>query len=366
MTAVCDDDREKPVSENLLGWIFGAAVAQGAFLVVVLATLDVRNSNARWLLAAILFILTFTLGEEFLEVIGLNPGLGIGLVAEFLLWPMLYLFVASLAEDDPRPLRSQWWHLVPTVIAVAWYLVIYLGAGDGRISLSNPETRQQVALTVLIKGLYFSAYAWMILRRPLELAAKPPASRRALAWVRRWLWFLCGAYALVLLSFLAFYLRFDWAVDSDHIGGLLMALGIYSLGYFSIANRNVFDVGRPRRAAPDQGDKATDIVATARRHLTQSGAYLDPDLGLKHLADALELNETRVSQALNQVIEGGFYTLINDFRLEACLALLDDPDNERRTVLELAYEAGFSSKATFYRYFRARMGMTPKAYREKA
>ncbi len=353
------------MSEEFLGWIFGAAVAQGAFLVIALATLKVRNSTARWLLAAMLLVLTLTLGEEFLDVIDLQFGLGLGIVAEFLLWPLLYLFVASLAEDDPRSLRTQWWHAVPTVVAIAWYLVIYLGAEDRWISLSNPETRQQVALTVMIKALYFSAYAWMILRRPLELAAKPSASRRALVWVRRWIWVLCGAYPFTLLSFLAFYLEFDWAVDSDYIGGLLMAVGIYSLGYFTLANRNVFDVRRRRRPEAAQGDEAADIAARARDYLTASNAYLDPDLGLKNLADALELNETRLSQALNQGIDGGFYSLVNDLRLQACVALLDDPHNERRTVLELAYEAGFSSKATFYRYFRARLGVTPKAYRAK-
>ncbi|MDJ0758909.1 MAG: helix-turn-helix domain-containing protein [Woeseiaceae bacterium] len=354
------------MSEELLGWVFGAAVAQGAFLVIALATLKVRNSNARWLLAAMLLVLTLTLGEEFLDVINLQFGVSIGLIAEFLMWPLLYLFVASLAEDDPRPLRTQWWHLVPTVFAIAWYLSIYLGAEDRWISLSNPETRHQVALTVLIKALFFSAYAWMILRRPLELAAKPLASRRALVWVRRWVWVLCGAYLFVLLSFLAFYLEFDWAVDSDYIGGLLMAVGIYSLGYFTLANRNVFDVRPRRRPEAEQGDKAADVAARARDYLTASNAFLDPDLGLKTLADALELNETRLSQALNQGIDGGFYALVNDLRLKACLALLDDPGNEQRTVLELAYEAGFSSKATFYRYFRARMGMTPKAYRAKS
>ncbi len=353
------------MNETLLGWIFGVAVAQGAFLVVVLATLDVRNSTARWLLAAILIVLTLMLGEEFLELAGYNIGLGIGLVAEFLLWPMLYLFVAYLAEDDPRPLRVQWRHVIPALLATAWYLVIFLGSEDRWISLSNPETRHQVALTVLMKAVFFTSYAWIILRRPLELAAKPPASRRALVWVRRWTWFLCGAYVLVLVSFLAFYLEFAWAVDSDYIGALLIVLGIYSLGYFSIANRNVFDVRRRRRADAEQGSEAADIVARARDHLSDSRAYLDPELGLKELADALDLNETRLSQALNQVVDGGFYSLINDLRLEACLALLNDADNERRTVLELAYAAGFSSKATFYRHFRARTGMTPRAYRKK-
>lgn len=353
------------VNENLLGWIFGAAVAQGAFLVVALATLDVRNSTARWLLVVILSVLTLTLGEEFLDVTGFQFGLGVGLIAEFLLWPMLYLFVASLAENDPRPFRTQWWHLVPMAIAIAWYLNIYLGAEDPWMSLSNPETRQLIALTVLIKALYFAAYAWMILRRPLELAAKPAASRRALVWVRRWIWILCAAYLFGLLSFLAFYLQFPWAVDSDYIGGLLMALGIYSLGYFTIANRSVFDVRHRRRREAERSNAAADTAAKAREYLAASDAYLDPDLGLKNLADGLEMNETQLSQALNHVIDGGFYTLINDLRLARCLALLDDRANERRTVLELAYEAGFSSKATFYRYFRARQGMTPKAYRAK-
>ena len=353
------------MSEDLFGWIFGAAVAQGFFLALVLALLDVRNSRARWFLVSILLVLTITLGEEFLDVIGLQFGIGIGLVAEFLLWPMLYLFLDALAEDDPRPIRARWWHLVPTALAIAWYLAIYFGAEDRWMSLSNPETRQQIALTVLIKALFFAFYAALILRRPLQLGAKPPPVRRALRWVRGWLWFLCGSYVLGLLFFLAFYLRLDWAFDSDYFGGLLMVLAIYSLGYFAIANRYVFDVRRPRSAAPEEGDAAARIASKAREYLTTTEAYLDPDLGLGKLATALGIGETRLSNALNKSVDGGFYALINDLRLASCQALLDDPANDQRTVLELAYEAGFSSKATFYRHFRARLGMTPRDYRAR-
>lgn len=353
------------MSEQLLGWIFGAAVAQGFFLVVALALLDVRNSRARWFLAALLFVLTITLGEEFLDVIGVGAGLGIGLVAEFLLWPMLYLFIVSLAEDDPRPLRAQWWHLLPTGLAITWYLMIYLHAEDRWVSLSNPEMRHEIALTVLIKALFFTFYASLILTRALHLAAKPPAVREALQWVRRWLWFLCGAYVLVLLSFLVFYLRLDWAIDSDYFGGLAMVVVIYSLGYFAIANRNVFDVRRPRSAGAEQSDEYAGIADKARDYLANTEAYVDPGLGLRQLAEALGLGEARLSNALNRSVEGGFYTLINDMRLASCCQLLDDPANNQRTVLELAYEAGFGSKATFYRHFRARLGMTPNAYRAR-
>jgi len=353
------------VSESLLGWIFGAAVAQGVFLVVALASLRVRNSTSRWLLAALLAVLTLTLGEEYLDLIDRDPGLGIGLVADFVLWPLLYLFVASLAEDDPRPLKSQWPHLPPAVLAAGWYVVLYLSTDDRWMSLSNPETRQQIAATVLVKAVYFTIYAWLILRRPLQLGAKPEASRRALRWVRRWVWLLCGAYALGLLSFLAFYLEFGWAVDSDYVGGVVMVAVIYSLGYFAIANRNVFDV-RPRRRAGSAGsDAAADLAARAAEYLSASRAYLDPDLSLKTLSEAVGASDTRLSEALNETIDGGFYALISDRRLEACLALLDDPANDGRTVLELAYAAGFNSKATFYRYFRGRQGMTPRAYRER-
>ncbi len=354
------------MSENVLGWIFGVAVAQGAALVVALASLDVRNSRARWLLAFILFMLTLTLGEEFLDVIDVQLGFGIGLVAEVLFWPLLFLFIGALAEDDPRPLRTQWPHAIPFLIAVVWYLYLYATTDDHWISLSNPDVRHQIAGTVLAKSLYFCVYAVMILSRPLELSAKPAASRAALRWVRRWMWVVCGAYALGTLSFLAFYLEIDWAPDSDYIGGLIMVVAIYSLGYFALANRNVFDVRPRQRPEAGRAGEAGDLVTRAREHLVDTRAYREPELGLRALADALEIGETRLSEALNRAVEGGFYTLINDLRLDECLALLDDPSNDGRTVLELAYEAGFSSKATFYRYFKARKGITPSAYREKA
>lgn len=353
------------MSENVLSWIFGAAVTQGAVLIVALAMLDVRNSQARWLLVAVLFLLTLTLGEEFLDVTDAQLGIGIGLVAEVLLWPLLYLFIGALAEDDPRPLRTQWPHAIAFLLAVAWYAYLSATAENNWMSLSNPDVRHQIAATVLAKTLYFCVYVVLILRRPLEYSSKPEPSRRALRWVRRFMVLVCVTYAIGALSFLAFYLELSWAPDSDYVGGLIMVIAIYALGYFALANRNVFDVQPHRRDDSKPAPEIGALAARARAQLIDSRAFLDPDLSLRALADALETGEARLSEALNQDYDGGFYALVNDLRLSACLALLDDPTNDDRTVLELAFEAGFRSKATFYRYFKAKQGVTPRAYRQK-
>lgn len=349
---------------EVLGWIFGTGVVQGLFLIISLGMLPVRNTRARWFLVASLGVFTTMLVEEFFDVVGLPPGIGIGLVVEFAAGPLLYLFVISLAEDDPAPLRARWPHFLPLILAGLWFSYLKLGANGADVSLSNPQFRQLVALTVLVKVIYFAVYAVLILRRPLSLSAKPPASRRALSWVRRWMWFVCGAYFLTALSFLAFYLQISWAVDSDQVGGVAMVIAIYSLGYFALANRNVFDVS-VRRTLVEIDRSGAGLARNAREYLEQSSLYLDPDFDLRTLADALRTSESRISKELNASIDGGFYSLVNDYRLDHFRRLVDDPASVNRTVLELAYDAGFSSKATFYRYFRAREGTTPKDYRAR-
>ena len=100
----------------------------------------------------------------------------------------------------------------------------------------------------------------------------------------------------------------------------------------------------------------------ARASLIEAEAYLDPEASL---AARLEVSESALSEALNAQMPGGFYALLNACRLDAFEALARRPDRRDRTVLELALEAGFNSKATFYRVLRARSGMTPRQYRDQ-
>ena len=47
------------------------------------------------------------------------------------------------------------------------------------------------------------------------------------------------------------------------------------------------------------------------------------------------------------------------------MRLLADPAYGNHPILQIAYEAGFNNKASFNRYFKSEVGLTPSAYRIK-
>ncbi len=88
---------------------------------------------------------------------------------------------------------------------------------------------------------------------------------------------------------------------------------------------------------------------------------MDPDLSLATLARRLGTNTHHLSRALNEGLGLNFSSFIGRLRSETVATALRADD--RRDLLDLALEAGFSSKASFNRSFFATFATTPSAYR---
>ena len=97
--------------------------------------------------------------------------------------------------------------------------------------------------------------------------------------------------------------------------------------------------------------------------MKQEQLYLDPELDLKGLAGRLDFSPHHLSQIINKGSQRNFYDFVNHYRLEAVKALLTNPDHDHRTVLTLAFETGFNSKATFNRFFKKATQQTPSQFR---
>ncbi|MCA6447833.1 MAG: AraC family transcriptional regulator, partial [Chitinophagaceae bacterium] len=57
-----------------------------------------------------------------------------------------------------------------------------------------------------------------------------------------------------------------------------------------------------------------------------------------------------------------FNDFINRYRVEEVKKQLQNPKNASLTIMSLAYDAGFNSKATFNRAFKKHTGENPSKY----
>lgn len=102
-----------------------------------------------------------------------------------------------------------------------------------------------------------------------------------------------------------------------------------------------------------------EAYARIRRLIEEEEAWREPRLSIADLANRLKLNPRDVSRAINLQAETSFSRFINRFRVDALNALMANPDNHGRTLMELAYEVGFNSKSAFNRTYREMTGQTP-------
>jgi AraC-like DNA-binding protein len=90
--------------------------------------------------------------------------------------------------------------------------------------------------------------------------------------------------------------------------------------------------------------------------------YEEPELTLFDIAKKLNTNISMLSKAINNAFNCNFNDLVNGYRVEAFTNLIKIGEHKRQTILSLAFEVGFNSKATFNRAFKKVKGITPQEF----
>jgi len=88
-------------------------------------------------------------------------------------------------------------------------------------------------------------------------------------------------------------------------------------------------------------------------------------LSLNDLASRLDISRNRLSFIINKYSGLCFYDFVNKFRIEEVKKIMTNSGSEEKNILEIAYDAGFNSKATFNRIFKKYTKTTTSAYRNK-
>lgn len=140
-----------------------------------------------------------------------------------------------------------------------------------------------------------------------------------------------------------------------------------------------YDYGNrdPEPASPPSRDPAADqmtklglneettkeIGVQIERYFKVDEPYLDPDLSLTSVSKHLGHTRNQISFVLNNVLEMTFYDLVNQRRIEHVIQQMSSIAT-RRSILEMAINAGFNSMSGFYNAFKRQTGMSPVQFQK--
>jgi AraC-like DNA-binding protein len=118
--------------------------------------------------------------------------------------------------------------------------------------------------------------------------------------------------------------------------------------------------------SPLTDDEAKRLEDTVKDFMESKKPHLVPGLSLSDLAKGMAVAPRALSQTINSRLRKNFVDFVNFYRIEEAKRLLSGSGGNGKTILEIAYEAGFNSKSVFNKAFKKHAGVPPKEFRKKA
>lgn len=334
------------------------------------------KSDADLVLALWLFLISFHLlsyyllaSEQFSEF---PYFLGLEIAMPFIHGPFLFLYTALITGKQVGRLHC-FFHFLPVIL-------IYLALSE--FFLLTPAEKVLVyrtngaGYTTLLKIIHFailpSGIAYIAGSLFLLKAHRRNLSNQAsylekinLNWLRN----LTIGMGMIWLSIL---------FGNDRSTFTFVDLFILFIGYFGIkqvgifTNRMLSPVEEKTKALEPEKIKyekstltenaAQKIHAELLAAMEAEKLFKDAELTLGALAKYLSVHPSVLSEVINTMERKSFYDYINELRIEEFKVIVVLPENQKFTLLSLAYEVGFNSKTSFNRNFKNITGWSPTAY----
>ncbi|MBN1820396.1 MAG: helix-turn-helix transcriptional regulator [Prolixibacteraceae bacterium] len=109
----------------------------------------------------------------------------------------------------------------------------------------------------------------------------------------------------------------------------------------------------------------SEVLTKFREYVIEQKNYLDKDLTIGKVAAEIDSNPNYISQCINGHFGKNFNSLINEFRVDEALRIMDHKLSRIITMEAIASQAGFNSKSSFYIAFKNKTGKTPAEYFRK-
>lgn len=105
-------------------------------------------------------------------------------------------------------------------------------------------------------------------------------------------------------------------------------------------------------------------IDTLVKFMEESEVWKDTELSISKLANQTSIPKHYLSEVLNEHLGKSFYGFVNEYRIEYAKKLLKSEKHNNWSILAIAYECGFNSKAVFNSFFKKHTQLTPSEYKK--
>jgi AraC-like DNA-binding protein len=156
---------------------------------------------------------------------------------------------------------------------------------------------------------------------------------------------------------------------SSHIPALLYFLIVLVLfcgttGYLLHRNRHKTRKERSGGLVIER-DKADEITKKVTYLFDVEKVFRKEDVSVQSISEKLSIPSYQLSWVINKKMNATFSELVNSYRIEEVKKRLASSLDMDKTILEIAFDAGFNTKTSFNRVFKKLTKMTPSQYRHR-
>ncbi|WP_431158056.1 helix-turn-helix domain-containing protein [Winogradskyella poriferorum] len=369
-------------------------VLQGLIFVALLLTRYFKKRNISDLFLGLILLLTcysqicYTVGfmgwYDAFRTTKINYfliNIGVGLA------PLIYLYIKSITTSNFKFKKSYWWHFALAFAVILYRFGIYTydalqpGFNDTQNGILKIELDEAYVQSIM--GYIEAPFMLIYLAFTFQLFYN---------YRKKIIQYFSNTYKLELnwiLSFLIlFSMLFLYGVIQDIVGSRFMELGYQQRwwlnllvalvtlyvgikGYFTDTTKlNKLDftftpktIGIPESNSDMEVKSISeDDIQIVKSLMEVEKAYLNSDLNLSDLAKMANMSRAQLSETINSGFNKNFNDFVNEYRVNAFKNMLKEDKHKQLSLLGIAEECGFNSKATFNRVFKKITNYSPTEY----